>query len=135
MLGSSFTRLQQEFLPRLVDGVIHILQKRGLMPKITVRDKEIKVRYKSPLTISQGQSDVAVATQWLQLMQGVYGPEVASTYLHPIEFPYWMADKMGVEQKVLNTKEGMEQVLAQQSELAQEVEISQIDQLTEGAAA
>src|SRR6202789_1076101 len=134
-IGPSFTRLQQEFLPRLVDNVMHILQKRGLMPKIEVGGKEIKIRYKSPITISQGQADVSVVTQWIQLMQGIYGGEVASTYLHPIEFPYWMADKMGVEQKILNTKEGMQQMMAQQSEAQQELEIAGIEQATEGMAA
>ena len=133
-IGPSFTRLQVEFMPRLLEGVIHILQKKGLMKKLIINGKEIKIKYKSPITISQGQSDVAVFTQWFELMQGILGPDSAITYLNPIELPMWMANKMGVEMKVLNTRDQMKEMLAQQAAMMQELEAAGMQQIEEGMA-
>lgn len=130
-IGPSFTRLQVEFMPRLMESVIHILQSKGLMSKLTINGKEIKIKYKSPITISQGQNDVGVFTQWFELMQGIYG-DAAITYLNPIELPMWMAQKMGVEMKVLNSRAQMSGMLADQSEMAQQIEMAGVERATEG---
>src|SRR6185312_15574444 len=128
-IGPSFTRLCVEFMPRLIENVIHILQKKGLMPKLNVNGKEIKLKYKSPITISQGQNDVSVFTQWFQLMQAIVGPDAAITYLNPIEMPMWMAEKMGVEMKILNDRAQMQEMLKQQSQQMEQVEALGIEQM------
>lgn len=121
-IGPQFTRIQAEFLGPLIKRLIYILKKRGKIPPIEVDGREIEIRYKSPLTVSQGEKDVETFIRWFQVMQGTLGPEQAILYLNPLEMPLWSAQKMGVDMKVLNSKEQMADLLAQQSEQMQEQE-------------
>lgn len=106
-IGPIFTRLQQEFLQRVIQRVIYILTKRGLLPRLVVNGREITLKYKSPLTVSQGQQDVQVFLQYQQIMQNLMGPEAALTYLNTVKAPNWIANKLGVDPSILNTEEQM----------------------------
>jgi len=127
-IGPPFTRLQKEYLSKIISRVIYILQKKGFLEPIVINGREIQLQYQSPLVVAQGQQDVANFTQWYQLLQGIYGPEAAITYLNPVEQPYWMANKMGVDMTILNDKKSMEEMLKEQSELAQEKEMMLMQQ-------
>lgn len=107
-IGPIFTRLQQEFLQRVIQRVIYILTKKGLLPKIIINGREISLKYKSPLTISQGQQDVQTFLQYQQIMQQLMGPEAALVYLDTIKAPTWIANKLGVDPSILNSEEKME---------------------------
>ena len=128
-IGPGFTRLQQEFMPRFFENVIGILARKGLIKKVLVNGKEVRIRFKSPLTVSQGQQDIANFTQWFQLMQGIMGPEAALTYINPVKAPAWMAEKMGVDLTVINTTEQMAEFLANESMKAQTNEMAMMENL------
>lgn len=132
-IGPAFIRLQKEFLSRVINRVIYILKKKGLIEDIKIDGKDIQVRYQSPLVVAQGQQDVAAFTQWLQLMQGIYGPEAAQVYLEPIKLPFWAANKMGVDLSVLNTEDGIKKMLGEQSEMAQQKEMSLMGEMQNGS--
>lgn len=106
-IGPIFTRLQQEFLQRVIQRIIYILQKKGLLPRITINGREITLKYKSPLTVSQGQQDVEVFMQYQQIMQGLMGAEAALAYLNTVKVPAWIANKLGVDPSLINTEEQM----------------------------
>lgn len=133
-IGPAFIRLQKEFLSRVINRVIYILKKKGLIEDIKIDGKAIQVRYQSPLVVAQGQQDVAAFTQWFQLMQGVFGPDEAKSFVHPIELPFWSAGKMGVDLSIMPPKEGLEQAMAQQSEMNQQKEMSLIGEMQNGSA-
>ncbi len=132
-IGPAFTRLQQEFLPRLLENVIFLLKRRGLIDDFTINGKEIQLKYQSPLVVAQGQQDVQNFIQWFSLIQGIYG-EAAPMYLDPVECPLWMAQKMGVYMKVLNTREGLMEKLGTDSEIQQQDVINQLEGAEQGAA-
>jgi hypothetical protein len=127
-IGPAFTRLQQEFLSRLINRVIYILQKKGLIDKLVVNGTEIQVRYKSPLTAAQGQQDVQNFLQFYQILQNTQGPESALVNLNPAKFPAWLASKMSVDVTALNTQEEMQAFYEQQSEKAQMQEMMMMEQ-------
>jgi hypothetical protein len=106
-IGPIFTRLQQEFLQRVIQRIIYILQKKGLLPRITINGRAITLKYKSPLTVSQGQQDVQVFLQYQQIMQNLMGPEAALVYLDTVKVPTWIANKLGVDPSLLNSEEKM----------------------------
>ncbi len=115
-IGPMFTRLQQEFLAPTLNRIIHILQKRGLIPKVIVDGKEITIRYKSPLTQSQGQQEVQTFIQYQQIMQGIVGPENAIPYINTTKISSWLANKMGVDVSILNTEEQMQKFMREKQE-------------------
>lgn len=121
-IGPVYSRLQQEYLSRLIDRVMYILQKKGFLEKLLINGREIKIRYQSPLVIAQGEQDVQTFSKFYQILQATYGPEAASVYLDPVEYPAWLSNKLGVDQTPLNTKEEMTKMFAEQSEKAQQQE-------------
>lgn len=121
-IGPLFTRLQQEFLSRVISRVMRILEKRGLIEKLVINGETISVRYQSPLVIAQGQQDVNTFVEYAQILQAIYGPEYAVANLNPVETPMWIAEKLGIDKKLIPTKEGIEQMLEQQMEKQQEME-------------
>ena len=130
-IGPAFTRLQQEFLPRLISNVIYLLKRRGLIEDLTINGKEIQLKYQSPLVIAQGQQDVQNFLQWYGLIQQIYG-DAAPVYIHPIELPMWMAEKMGVEVKILNQRKQLEEKFGTDSELEQETTLNMLEGGGEG---
>jgi hypothetical protein len=127
-IGPAFTRLQQEFLSRLINRVIYILQKKGLMDKLVINGTEIQLRYKSPLTAAQGQQDVQNFLQFYQILQNTQGPEAALVNLNPSKYPAWLASKMSVDVTALNTQQEMQDFYEQQSEKAQLQEMMMMEQ-------
>lgn len=131
-IGPSFTRLQQEFLPRLLDNVIYLLKRRGLIEDLIINGKEIQLKYQSPLVIAQGQQDVQNFVQWYALIEAIY-KDAAPVYLNPVEVPLWSAAKMGVNPILVNKRADLEQKFGTDSELMQQSVISGIEGASSGA--
>lgn len=127
-IGPLFSRLQQEFLAPLINTVTNILEKRGLVRKPELNGKKIIFKYKSPLEASQGQQEIAVFTQYVQLMQGIVGPEFTNMYINPAKMPYLIAEKLQIDMELLNAPEQVvatmqslqQQMIAQQEAAAQQ---------------
>jgi hypothetical protein len=119
-IGPIFTRLQQEFLQRIMQRIIYILRRKGKIDDIVINEQAVALRYKSPLTISQGQQDVQAFMQYQQIIQQIMGPEAALTYLKTTKVPAWIAKKLGVDPNTTNTEEEMQQLFeAKQNEQQQ----------------
>lgn len=102
-IGPLFSRLQQEFLWPLIDRVSYILDKMGLLPRPKIDGKIVKFKYKSPLALAKGQQEISRLTQYIQLMQGMFGPENAMIYINPKTAPYVIAEQMQIDKRYLNT--------------------------------
>ena len=102
-IGPLYTRLQQEFLWPLIDRSMYVLDVSGVLKKPKIKGKEIKFKYKSPLALSKGQNDMAVLTQFVQLMQGMFGPEVTQLMLNQEVTPYVLAEMLQVDERFLNS--------------------------------
>jgi hypothetical protein len=101
-IGPLFSRLQQEFLWPLIDRVSYVLDKMGLLPRPKIDGKLVVFKYKSPLALAKGQQEIARLTQYIQLMQGMFGPENAMTYINPDVAPYIIAEQMQIDKRYLN---------------------------------
>jgi len=116
-IGPMFTRLQDEFMRPVIHRIIHILEKKGLLPKIVIDGKVISVKYKSPLSATQGQQDVQNFVQYQQIMQSIVGPESALLYCKPEQVGEWIANKMSIDQKLYKTSEEMQKFFKEQNEI------------------
>ncbi len=122
-IGPLFSRLQQEFLWPVIKRVSYILDKMGLLPMPKIDGKLVQFKYKSPLALAKGQQEIGRFTNWVQLMQGMFGPQPTQMYVNPDAAPWLLAEMMQVDKRFLNTPEGVKQAtqeLQQQGDEAKE---------------
>ena len=110
-VGPLFSRMQQEFLSRIWDRFTYILHKMGKLPKPKLDGIPIRFKYKSPLALAKGQEDMARFTQYVQLMQGIMGPDVTQVYINPKNTPYMMAEALQIDPRYLNKPEDVARVM------------------------
>ena len=110
-IGPLFSRLQQEFLEPVIERCAYILHTTGLLPKPKLDGIPIKFVYKSPLALSKGQQDIARLSQFVQVMQGIMGPEVTQIYMNPKTTPYLLAQDLQVDPRFLNNPAAVAQVM------------------------
>lgn len=133
-IGPLFSRLQHEFLEPLINRCSFILDKAGILPRPQVDGRVIQFKYKSPLALSTGQQDVAAFAQWVQVIQGVWGPEVTQMFINPQTTPFLIAEKMQIDPEMLNSPEQVKQMAEQAAQIqAQQAQAEQEQQGDEPA--
>lgn len=128
-VGPVMTRLENELLAPMLDRVMYILGMRGDLPRLTIDGKEIQVRFKSPLVTAQGQESVRKVLDAVQVYQAIYGPESSQMFLNPGELPHWIWEQFGNDPKLIPNKEELVAMLKAQSEMQQEQQMAQTDQM------
>ena len=121
-IGPLFSRLQQEFLWPLIKRVSYILDKMGLLPMPKIDGKLVQFKYKSPLALAKGQQEIGRFTNWVQLMQGMFGPQVTQLYINPDTSPWVLAEMMQVDKRFLNSPEGVKQATQQLQQQGQDMQ-------------
>lgn len=101
-VGPLFSRMQQEFIWPAIKRFSFILNSMGILPYPDIGGIPIIFKYKSPLDLVQGRSDIERFGQWVQLMQGIMGPEATQLYINPKTTPYLLAQKLQVDEQFLN---------------------------------
>jgi hypothetical protein len=77
----------------------------GLLPYPKVGGLPVKFKYKSPLALAHGRAEVEKFVQFVQVMQGIMGPEASQLYINPKTTPYMLANLMQIDERFLNTPE------------------------------
>lgn len=110
-IGPLFSRLQNEFLFPVIQRFAFILHKMGKLPYPKLGDLPVKFKYKSPLELLKGQQTIARFTQFVQLLQGTMGPEMAAIYINPKETPYLLANALQIDERFLNKPDDVAEVM------------------------
>lgn len=110
-IGPLFSRMQQEFLWPVIKRFAYILNKMGKLPYPDIGGMPIIFKYKSPLALAKGRADVERFTQWVQLMQGVMGPDATQVYINPKTTPYMLAQMLQVDERFLNKPDDVKRVM------------------------
>jgi hypothetical protein len=126
-IGPLFTRLQQEFLSRVIQRIIHILQIKGLLEPLIVDGREIMVRYQSPLVVAQGKQDVLGFIDYFTALQSIW-QQGAINYVDPVKTPIWIAEKLGIDKNLIPEAAQLEKVLKEQSEQQQAMQMQAMQQ-------
>ena len=124
-IGPLFSRLQQEFLWPAIKRFAYILHSMGKLPYPDIGGIPIIFKYKSPLAKSKGRADVEGFTQYVQLMQGIMGPEAAQLYINPKTTPYMLAEMLQIDERFLNKPEDVQRVMQQQQDKINDMEFAQ----------
>ncbi len=123
-IGSSFGRLQTEFITKLVRRAIDILKRNGVVPDVQVDGKTIEVRVISPLARAQDMEDISNLGQFIQ-MASLAGPEATALGIDLEAIPEWIGKKMGVDLELLRTpaqRQEMKEQIAQAQMATQAVQ-------------
>ncbi len=118
-IGSAFGRLQVEFVNRVLQRVIFILKKRGLIELPTVNGREVKIVATSPLSQAQAVEDINAVDSWLGLVGRHYGPQMVNLYTDGAQVAEYTAKKFGVPERLRRDEKGRAQLAQQISTIQQ----------------
>lgn len=124
-IGPLFSRMQQEFLWPVIKRFAHILHTMGKLPYPNVGGIPIIFKYQSPLALAKGRADVERFTQFVQLMQGVMGPDATQLYINPKTTPYMLAQMLQVDERFLNKPDDVKRVMQQVQNQHSEMQLAQ----------
>ena len=113
--GSAFSRLQTEFIEKVIKRSVHILKKAGKIPDIRVDGKEVTIQHTSPLARAQDQQDLLAIQQFMQMGAGL-GPEMFGLGAKLEDIVPYIGKKLGISQKLLRSEDeraAMQQQAAQ----------------------
>lgn len=118
-IGPLFSRMEQEMGWPIIKRCAFILHKMGLLPYPNVGGVPVKFKYKSPLALSKGRADVERFVQYVQVMQGIMGPDATTLYINPKSTPYMLAEMLQIDDRFLNKPAEVAKVMqAQQDKLS-----------------
>lgn len=100
----AFGRLSVELLPKIINRVIYILQKKGFLPNtLKVDGKIVSIKYKSPLVRGADMQKVQNLGNYVQIMNGIVGQELTAGSLNVESLPQWIADKLEVDANLVKS--------------------------------
>ena len=118
--GAQFSRVQKELFDPLVRRVLWILQKKGLIPNLTIDGKEIALSYKTPLSASKDQTDVQTFLQHFEIMSGIFTPGVAVNLYDAPKLPRWTGEKLGAKLDLIKDEKELLKLINDAQEIAKD---------------
>lgn len=111
-IGPAWGRLQVELLPKAINRIIFILQRKGLLSKhLRVDGNIINIKYKSPLEQSAAMNDVQNLMTYAQNMSQILGPQLMIGTFNLQYLPQWMAEKLQVDPNLIKGPAEVQQAL------------------------
>jgi len=127
--GSAFSRLQSEFIEKIIKSAVYILREAGKIQNIAVDGKEVTIKHTSPLARAQDQEDLVAMQQFMQMGAG-FGPEAFALGTKIEDAVSWIGQKLGIDQKLLRTEDERKQMQEQAAQAMQQQQ--QQEQLANG---
>ena len=116
-IGSSFGRLQSEFIHPLLKRIIRILSKQGRIELPKVNGREVKIGARSPLAQAQHMQDVSDVNRFNEIIAGTFGPQMINVIVNQNETAKYLAQKMNLPEKLIRDEEEQKQIVQQISQL------------------
>lgn len=119
-MGAAFGRLQAELIQPVLQRVIYILKKQGRIEVPTVNGREVKIRSVSPLAQAQANQDISSVARFLELVGGVFGPEMLQVLVDSEKTAVHLAKKFGVPESLIRDENQRKQIAALAQQMAQQ---------------
>ena len=117
----AFGRLSVELLPKIINRVVYILQKKGYLPKdLKVDGKFVNIKYKSPLVRGADIQKVQNLAHYNQTLQSISGHQAALGSYNITLLPAWLADKLEVDESLIKSPAEIQLMLQNMSNAAQQ---------------
>lgn len=118
-IGSAFGRLQSEFVVRVLQRVVYILKKRGLIKLPAVNGKEVKVQATSPLSQAQNHQDILAVDRLAGFVGERFGPQLTGMFLKAEDISAYVAKKLQVPERFVRSQAEMKAFMTQMQQMAQ----------------
>lgn len=119
-MGSAFGRLQAELVQPLLQRVIYILKKQGRIEIPSINGREVKIRSVSPLAQAQANQDISSIARFLELVGGVFGPEMLQLLIDGEQTAAHLAKKFGVPESLIRDENQRKQIAAMAQQMAEQ---------------
>tara|TARA_R110002111_G_scaffold166748_1_gene232614 strand:- start:340 stop:924 length:585 start_codon:yes stop_codon:yes gene_type:complete len=119
-MGSAFGRLQAELVQPLLQRVVYILKKQGRIEVPTINGREVKIRSVSPLAQAQSNQDISTVARFLELIGGVFGPEMLQLLVDGEKTAIHLAKKFGVPESLIRDEDQRKQIAALAQQMAEQ---------------
>lgn len=110
--GPSVGRLRTELVYALVRNLTTMWQAKGLLPPFEIDGKNITLRFTSPLAKVQNQEDLQNVDTFIARMNALQ-PGLAPIAVKPEEYVHYVAEKTGVQFKLIPSKDQLIQIQQQ----------------------
>ena len=119
-IGSSFGRLQAEFVLPVLRRVIRLLVKQGRIDIPMVNGRDIKVQAVSPLSRAQFNQDITDINRFNEIIGVTFGPQMLNLIVNQDELARHLAKLMNIPEKILRDKAEQQQMANEISQMAQQ---------------
>ena len=113
--GSAYSRLQSEFVEKIMAAAVDILARNGKITYMKVNGRDATLKHTSPLARAQDQEDLMAMQQFMQMGAG-FGPEAFALGAKVEDAVSWIGQKLGIEQKLLRNEQERIEVQQQAAE-------------------
>jgi hypothetical protein len=117
-IGSSFGRLQAEFVLPVLRRVIKILNDQGRIEIPNVNGREIQIQAVSPLSRAQYNQDITDINRFNEIIGVTFGPQMLNLIVNQDSMAKHLAKLMNIPEKLLRDK-------AEQQQIANQMQINQ----------
>jgi hypothetical protein len=123
-VGAPFGRLENELIRPIIQTGLIILDGMGKIDiqDFKVNEEQIAIDYSSPLSITQNTEDVNKLIKFMEVINGIFGPQIAAIIMNVDVIPA-LATKMGIDlnnirpaEEISAIKAKAESVIGQQME-------------------
>jgi len=112
-IGPLFSRMEQEMGWPIIKRFAYILNSMGILRYPNIGGLPIKFRYKSPLALAKGRAEAEKFISFVQIMQGIMGPDATQLYINPKTTPYKLAEWLQIDTELLNKPSEIEKIMQQ----------------------
>ena len=132
-IGGAFGRIQTEGLVPILNRSLEILQRRGIVPNLSINGREITVQFISPLAQAQSQEELIAVQTAIEMSMQTSGPEITALVYDLEKTSEFIGKKTGMDAGLIRTEEAREQKKKELAELAQMAAEAQQEQPQQGA--
>jgi len=110
-IGSAFGRLQTEVLVPVLQRVVFILARRGVIKPFKLNGVDITVKFTSPLARAQNGEDMLAAQQAVEFVLNTAGPEQVQMAFKIEDFGTWAGEMSGMPAELIRNKVEKEKII------------------------
>lgn len=126
-IGPAFGRLSVELLPPIINRVIYILQRKGVLPRnLNIDNKNIQIRYQSPLVKAAALQKVQNLQNYTSIMQAIAGGEITIGSLNLEMLPQFIGDQLDVAEELIKSPAQITQMVQQAAQAQQQTAAQQL---------
>ena len=117
-IGSSFGRLQSEFVLPVLRRVIKILNDQGRIEIPNINGREIQIQAVSPLSRAQYNQDITDINRFNEIIGVTFGPQMLNLIVNQDSMAKHLAKLMNIPEKLLRDKAEQQQIANQMQQMA-----------------